>query len=65
MIIFEQNGKCLFASCNDYLLSLSWEPSELHDSIYCQWKHVSDMTTYSNKLVRLASKCVKLNGSHF
>ena len=49
-IIFEQNGKCCFAASQDYLQSVSWEPSECHDSVYCQWKQVSDMTATANKI---------------
>lgn len=53
-IIFEQNGKCLFAASQDYLQSVSWEPSECHDSVFCQWKQVSDMTTSGNKLTAVS-----------
>jgi hypothetical protein len=49
--MFEPNGRCLFTASQDYLQSLSWEPSKCHDSVYCQWKQVADMAICSNKLV--------------
>jgi len=50
-VIFEPNGKCLFAASNEYLHSYSWEPSVCHDSVYCQWKQVYDVTISQNKLL--------------
>lgn len=50
--MFEPNGKCLFVASNDYLQSVSWEPSELFDSIYCQWRSVNDVSiSGGNKLI--------------
>lgn len=51
LIMFETNGKCLFSASQDYLQSLSWEPSKCYDSVYCQWRQVSDMAICSNKLI--------------
>lgn len=53
MVKFETNGRCLFSALHDNLQSISWEPSEIHDSVYCQWKNISDMCISSNKLVIL------------
>jgi katanin p80 WD40 repeat-containing subunit B1 len=50
VIMFEQSGKCLFSGCQDYLQSISWEPAECNESVFCQWKHVADMTNNANKL---------------
>ncbi len=52
VIMFEPNGRCLFTASQDYLQSLSWEPSKCYDSVYCQWKQVADMAICSNKLVQ-------------
>jgi hypothetical protein len=54
--MFDPSGKCLFASSNDYLHSMRWEPSEFYDSIFCQWKQINDMAISSNRLVRLNKK---------
>lgn len=51
--MFEPNGKCLFSASNDYMQSISWEPSELYDSVYCQWRAVNDVSISNNKLVSL------------
>ncbi|RNA34559.1 katanin p80 WD40 repeat-containing subunit B1 isoform X2 [Brachionus plicatilis] len=51
IVKFETNGRCLFSASHDNLQSISWEPSEIHDSVYCQWKNVSDMCISSNKLI--------------
>lgn len=53
-ILFEQNGKCCFTASQDYLQSVSWEPSECHDSVFCQWKQISDMATNGNKITAAA-----------
>lgn len=49
--MYEPNGKCLFSASNDYLQSISWEPSELYDSVYCQWRSVNDLSISNNKLI--------------
>jgi katanin p80 WD40 repeat-containing subunit B1 len=54
-ILFESNGKCLFAGSLDYLHSYSWEPAICHDSVYCQWKQVHDLVCVQNKLVSIRS----------
>jgi len=51
VIMYEPNGKCLFSASNDYLQSISWEPSELYDSVYCQWRSVNDLSISNNKLI--------------
>ena len=48
--MFEPSGKCLYSASNDYLQSLSWEPSKCYDSVFCQWKQVVDITIASNRL---------------
>ncbi len=53
-ILFEQNGKCCFAASQDYLQSISWEPSECYDSVFCQWRQIADMTNSGNKLTAAA-----------
>lgn len=50
LIMFEQNGKCLFSGSQDYLQSISWEPSDCYESVFCQWKQVADMANSGNKL---------------
>ena len=49
-ILFETHGKCCFAASQDYLQSVSWEPSECFDSVFCQWKQIADMAINGNKI---------------
>lgn len=49
-ILFDPQGKCCFAASQDYMQSVSWEPSECFDSVFCQWKQISDMAINGSKL---------------
>ncbi len=50
-IMFDPSGRCLFAASNDYLHSMRWEPCELYDAIFCQWRQVRDMTISGGRLI--------------
>lgn len=48
---FHPDGECLFTGQTDYMKVFSWEPSQVHDTLFVNWGRISDLSSAQNQLI--------------